>query len=78
MEKNLLVIMILVFIILLIFAIWYHITAVIRSTSDGELSLTGSPHRPLPEQQDSPHNEYHSIIEKSKKDYENFMGKIRP
>jgi flagellar basal body-associated protein FliL len=79
MEKNLLIIMVLVFIVLLIFAVGYRVTAVISKSAGAQLPVKTEPAPKLrQEKQVPPANEYRNIIESTKNDYENFMGKNRP
>jgi len=78
MERNLIVIVVLVFIIVLIFAVGYRVTGIISKSAAPQQPVKTEPAPKLrQEKQNAPANEYRNIIEKSKDDYENFMGKTR-
>ena len=79
MERNLIVIVVLVFIIALILAVGYRVTAIISKSAAPQQPVKTEPAPKLrQEKQNAPANEYRNIIEATKNDYENFMGRNRP
>jgi len=79
MERNLIVIVVLICIVLLIFAVGYRVTGIFKKSASVPLPAKSesTPEEVRPQKQDIPESDYRSIIQSTQNDYKSFMGKSK-